>query len=219
MATSPLPETKYKSQPADPFSLQPHYPVIPAKAGIQMVVASQAIRNQVQISASGSPLPLWERARVRVSRALARVLTPANLPLQALHRRGLWRGRAARKRGSAGGTPALQLAPPSFPRKMESRWLQPSPLPETKYKSQPADPISLQPPPRHSRERWNPDGYSQARYPKSSTNPNQRIPSPLQPPPRHSRESGNPEGCSQARYPKPSTNPSQRIPSPFMGEG
>ena len=39
-----------------------------------------AIRNQVQIAASGSLLPLREKARMRVSRALARVLTPANLP-------------------------------------------------------------------------------------------------------------------------------------------
>ena len=33
--------------------------------------------------------------------------------------------------------------------------------------------------PRHSRESGNPDGCSQARRPKSSMNPNQRIPSPF----------------------------------------
>ena len=49
------------------------YPVIPAKAGIQRVAVSPATRNQVQIPTSGSPLPLRERARVRVRRALARL--------------------------------------------------------------------------------------------------------------------------------------------------
>ena len=34
-------------------------PVIPAKAGIQMVEAMFATRNQVRIPTSGSPLPLW----------------------------------------------------------------------------------------------------------------------------------------------------------------
>ena len=70
-------------------------------------------------------------------------------------------------------------------------------------------------PPRHSRESGNPEGCSQARRPKSSTNSSQRIPSPFSIAPRHSRESGNPDGCSQARRPKSSTNSSQRIPSPF----
>ena len=42
-----------------------------------------------------------------VSRALARVLPSANLPLQALYGRRLRWGRAARKRGFAGETPAL----------------------------------------------------------------------------------------------------------------
>ena len=45
--------------------------VIPAKAGIQMIAAKFAIRNQAPRPASGSPLPLWERARVRVTRASA----------------------------------------------------------------------------------------------------------------------------------------------------
>ena len=34
------------------------HPVIPAKAGIQMIAAKFATRNQVRIAASGSPLPL-----------------------------------------------------------------------------------------------------------------------------------------------------------------
>jgi len=50
------------------------YPVIPAKAGIQMGAAKFATRNQVQITASGSLLPLWEKARMRVRRAQARLV-------------------------------------------------------------------------------------------------------------------------------------------------
>ena len=42
-------------------------PVIPEKAGIQTVAAKPAIRNQVQTAASGSLLPSWEKARMRVS--------------------------------------------------------------------------------------------------------------------------------------------------------
>ena len=42
-------------------------PVIPAKAGIQRVSDKPATRNQVQIATSGSLLPLWEKARMRVS--------------------------------------------------------------------------------------------------------------------------------------------------------
>ena len=49
------------------------HPVIPAKAGIQRVAAKFATRNQVQITANGSPLPLWERARARVRRAQTRL--------------------------------------------------------------------------------------------------------------------------------------------------
>ena len=41
--------------------------VIPAKAGIQTLAIKPAIRNQVQIPASGSLLPSWEKARMRVS--------------------------------------------------------------------------------------------------------------------------------------------------------
>ena len=42
-------------------------PVIPAKAGIQRVAIKPAIRNQAQITASVSLLPLWEKVRMRVS--------------------------------------------------------------------------------------------------------------------------------------------------------
>ena len=47
-------------------------PVIPAEAGIQRVSDKFATGNQVQTAASGSPLPLWERARAR--RAQARLM-------------------------------------------------------------------------------------------------------------------------------------------------
>ena len=60
------------------------YPVIPAKAGIQRVAIKPATRNQVRIEAGGSLLPLWEKARMRVRRALARLCRRdfgANLPL------------------------------------------------------------------------------------------------------------------------------------------
>ena len=50
----------------------PH-PVIPAKAGIQTIEAKTAARNQVQIATSGSLLPLWEKVRMRVRRAQARL--------------------------------------------------------------------------------------------------------------------------------------------------
>ena len=57
-------------------------PVIPAKAGIQRAAVSPAIRNQARIPTSGSPLPSWERARVRVRRALARLCgRDARVPL------------------------------------------------------------------------------------------------------------------------------------------
>ena len=76
--------------------------------------------------------------------------------------------------------------------------------------------------PRHSRESGNPDDCSQVRHPKSSTNPNQRIPSPFMdlqaqvdaefsetivaPPlkiaPRHSRESGNPRRLQSSSPPE-----------------
>ena len=45
--------------------------VIPAKAGIQTIATKLATRNQVQIPTSGSLLPLWEKARMRVTRASA----------------------------------------------------------------------------------------------------------------------------------------------------
>ena len=153
---------------------------------------------------------------MRVSRALARVLTPAPAPASPSSERAMARarraqarlcGRDARAPVSSSVIPAkagiqmatakpvtrnqvqtptsgshLPSAPPSFPRKRESRGSQPSPPTEIKYKSQPADPFSHQPL-RHSRESGNPEGYSQARYPKSSTNPSQRIPSPFSPHP------------------------------------
>jgi len=65
-----------KTGTADPLSLLA--PVIPAKAGIQMLATKLITRNQVQIAVSGSPLPLWERARVRVSRVSA--APPASRP-------------------------------------------------------------------------------------------------------------------------------------------
>ena len=46
------------------------FPVIPAKAGIQMVEAKFAIRNQVRIASDKS---LWERGRPARNAALARV--------------------------------------------------------------------------------------------------------------------------------------------------
>ena len=56
-------------------------------------------------------------------------------------------GSAARKRGSAGGTPALPAADknyaPSFPRKRESGGHQPRPPPEIKYKSRATNPFPL----------------------------------------------------------------------------
>ena len=59
------PEIKRRAQAAVPLSLL--RPVIPAKAGIQRVEAKLAIQSQARIPAGGSPLPLRERARVRVS--------------------------------------------------------------------------------------------------------------------------------------------------------
>ena len=60
-------------------------------------------RNQVRIAVDKSPLPLWERARVRVRRAPARLRgrdarapRQPNLPLQALYGRGLGRAALAR---------------------------------------------------------------------------------------------------------------------------
>ena len=101
------------------------HPVIPSKAGIQTVAAKLVSRNQLQTPANGSPLPLWERARVRARRAQARLCgrdARAPIPVLARHSRSL---------------------PPSFPRKRESRRSQPSSLPEINYKPQPTDPLSL----------------------------------------------------------------------------
>ena len=65
-------------------------PVIPAKAGIQTVAAKIAIRNQVQITAIGSLLPSWEKARMRALRALARLCgrdarAPSAAPITPLY--------------------------------------------------------------------------------------------------------------------------------------
>ena len=40
-------------------SFPPSTPVIPAKAGIQMIAVRLVTRKQVRIAVSGSPLPLW----------------------------------------------------------------------------------------------------------------------------------------------------------------
>ena len=77
-----LTEIKRESQPTDPF---PFYGLIGVgfeihlsprhsrESGNPEGAAKPASRNQVQIATSGSPLPLRERARVRVSRAQARL--------------------------------------------------------------------------------------------------------------------------------------------------
>ena len=68
---------------------------IPEKAGIQKAAIKPATRNQARISAGGSPLPLWEKARMRAP-------TRASAALRA-------------------GRPRSQVPPanPSFPRKRE----------------------------------------------------------------------------------------------------
>ena len=48
-------------------------PAIPAKAGIQTSPTKPSTRNQAQIPANGSLLPLREKARMRVRRAQARL--------------------------------------------------------------------------------------------------------------------------------------------------
>ena len=58
------PGIKHKSQPAHPLSL---YGLTGERR------AKFAIRNQVRIPTSGSLLPLWEKARMRVRRAQARL--------------------------------------------------------------------------------------------------------------------------------------------------
>ena len=57
-------------------------PVIPAKAGIQSISTKLATRNQAPTEANGSLPPLRGKARMGVSRALARVPPPVNLHLQ-----------------------------------------------------------------------------------------------------------------------------------------
>ena len=104
---------------------------------------------------------------------------------------------------------------PSFPRKRESRRLQPSPPPEIKYKQQSSDPFL----PLWEKARMNARRV-QARLCGRDARAPRDKPAPVSVLfPRHSRESGNPDDRSQASHPKSSTNSSQRIPSPFMGEG
>ena len=92
-ASAALRAGRPRSQPA----LSP--PVIPAKAGIQTVATKTAIRNQAQIPASGSLLPLWEKARMRVSprasaalragRPRSQPALPSVIPAKAgIHKRG-----------------------------------------------------------------------------------------------------------------------------------
>ena len=158
-----------------------------------------ASRNQVQIAASGSLLPLWEKARMRVRRAQARLcgrefrrkptsVSPSwerararraqarlgvrRLPdssfrgndgakignnsviiaslrplrLRAIASNSLCRHALGRVDTSLKWTniaPSPPILRPSFPRKRESRRLQPSPPPETKSEPQPAAPFSL----------------------------------------------------------------------------
>ena len=148
---------------------RPSHPVIPAKAGIQTLAAKPVARNQVQIPTSGSLLPSWERARVRAPP----------------------RPSAALRAGRPRSQPAL--LPPSFPRKRESIRLQPSPSPEIKYKSQPADPFSLYG--RKARMRAPPRVSAALR----AGTPALPEPALL---PRHSRESGNPQARRTAQPPK-----------------
>ena len=77
--------------------------VIPAKAGIRMIEAKLAARSQLQIAVIGSLPLLWAyRGRLGETKKESRAINP--FPLDG-GRLG-W-GRGARKRGYAGGTPAL----------------------------------------------------------------------------------------------------------------
>ena len=142
---SPLSEIKHESQSADPFSLYgltrvglrprsagvppaeppsspapfPRHsrfsPVIPAKAGIQTLAAKPAAQTQVRIASDKSPLPLWERARVRVTRASAAVANDHFVrkptPASPLWEKARMRARRAQAR-LAGGTLTLTAIPP-----------------------------------------------------------------------------------------------------------
>ena len=84
-----------------------------------MVAARPSTRNQARIATNGSPLPLWERARVRVSRAQARhcgrdaraprgaILAPASalypvIPAKAGIRKAADSAEGAKRRGAKG---------------------------------------------------------------------------------------------------------------------
>ena len=76
---------------------------IPAKAGIQRVAAEPAIRNQARIEAGGSPLPSWERARVRVSpraSAALRAGRPRSREVKPAHLSGYAKSASRAKRKS-----------------------------------------------------------------------------------------------------------------------
>ena len=79
-------------------------PVIPAKAGIHRLANSLAVRNQAPSVDSGSLLPSWEKARMRVRRAQARRC-----------------GRDARAPMYAKPSSVSLFSPSSFPQKRESR--------------------------------------------------------------------------------------------------
>ena len=120
-----------------PFSSRPRVapdipaspPVIPAKAGIQTAAAKPAARNQASPEASGSLLPLREKARMRVSRAPSPRRLRPSLPPETKRRPKavgsllpLWAYKGRLTLNSMG----LSLRRrsdwrPSFPRKRESR--------------------------------------------------------------------------------------------------
>ena len=126
------------------------YPVIPAKAGIQRIATKLVTRNQVGIASDKSPLPLWERARVRVTpraSAALRAGRPRSQGRKPTPASPLWE-RARVRRASAGGTPALPsdakpaygfpLSRESIGREREStNWRTAQPL-ETKRRSRPS---------------------------------------------------------------------------------
>ena len=139
------PETKPKRQPAAPLSIHgltgvvdakfsltivaPPLrlaPAIPAKAGIQSASASLAIQNQARIAASGSPLPSWERARVRVTprpSAALRAETPALpgnqtcKPFMGEMARATPRPRSALRANLVPHSSLISLQPPVIPAK------------------------------------------------------------------------------------------------------
>ena len=93
-------------------------------------------------------------------------------------------------------------APPSFPRRRESR-NQPSPPRETKPELKPRHPFSL---------------YGLTGVCLADLGVDWTLFAISAYSRRHSRESGNPQ-TNQAIHSKSRLNRNQRIPSPFMGEG